>query len=170
LYAFPRRGVAGARLHAAGAAIGGACLCGVLAGCAQSNPQGQNPAQPAPQTLAGDQSGQGVSTRSARAQVRAKPRDVDPALSHVLPAFSLAVEFAETRPGTSPRLIRLVGLHGEEGTITILHDQGDGSLRFLRTEVDMTIEARIGLAASTRRAQDLAEALAERLKELAKQE
>ena len=95
---------------------------------------------------------------------------MDPALSHVLPAFSLAVEFAETRPGTSPRLIRLVGLHGEEGTITILHDQGDGSLRFLRTEVDMTIEARIGLAASTRRAQDLAEALAERLKELAKQE
>lgn len=106
----------------------------------------------------------------ARAHVRGKPRDVDPALSRVLPAFNLAVEFAETGPGASPRRIHLVGLHGETAMVTILHAPSDGSLRFLRTDVEMAIEARVGHLGNTQKAEALAQALAERLKELAEQE
>lgn len=150
----------------------GVCLGGLLVGCAQSDQHRTEPAPTAQNALTTDAPAPApaTGTPTATARVRGKPRDVDPALSHVLPAFSLAVEFAETRPGTSPRLIRLVGLHGEVGTVTILHAPTDGSLRFLRTEVDMTIETRVGLAANARRAQDLADALAERIEELAKRE
>lgn len=148
----------------------GVCLGGLLVGCAQSDQHRSEPAPTAQSALATNAPAPATGTPTATARVRGKPRDVDPALSYVLPAFSLAVEFAETRPGTSPRLIRLVGLHGEVGTVTILHAPTDGSLRFLRTELEMTIETRVGLAADGAKARELARALAERIEELAKRE